>query len=205
MRWQIWQRVTGSWVTVTGKRREGDLLICLYDARSAGVILHGAHAARTPRGRSGPSPRERRCMNIRIGHSHVGRFPEGRQRGARLITVRVPADRARRTVLGHGTLQDSSAHPRLRLRPHSGRGRATASWRGKERTVPSGPNVSQEGHRSRAIRRAAPPCQGLNSFQCPSETISTVPSITLTTVSSSIAYVGTGSRPAHFSAFATSW
>ena len=24
---QIWQRVTGSWLTVTGKRREGDLLI----------------------------------------------------------------------------------------------------------------------------------------------------------------------------------
>jgi hypothetical protein len=29
----------GSWVTVTGKRREGDLLICLYDASPAGVIL----------------------------------------------------------------------------------------------------------------------------------------------------------------------
>jgi hypothetical protein len=26
------QRVTGSWVTVTGKRRESDLLICLHDA-----------------------------------------------------------------------------------------------------------------------------------------------------------------------------
>jgi hypothetical protein len=26
---KIWQRATGSWVTVTGKRREGDLLICL--------------------------------------------------------------------------------------------------------------------------------------------------------------------------------
>jgi hypothetical protein len=39
VRWQIWQRVTGSWVTVTGKRREDDLLICLYDARPAGVIL----------------------------------------------------------------------------------------------------------------------------------------------------------------------
>ena len=50
VRWQIWQRVTGRWVTVTGKRREGDLLICLYDARPAGVILHDAHAARTPRG-----------------------------------------------------------------------------------------------------------------------------------------------------------
>jgi len=50
VQWQIWQRVTGSWVTVTGKRR-GDLLICLYDARPAGVILHCAHAASTPRGR----------------------------------------------------------------------------------------------------------------------------------------------------------
>ena len=38
-RWQISQRVTGSWVTVTGKRREGDLLICLHDASPAGVIL----------------------------------------------------------------------------------------------------------------------------------------------------------------------
>jgi hypothetical protein len=27
VRWQIWQRVTGSWVTVTGKRRERELLI----------------------------------------------------------------------------------------------------------------------------------------------------------------------------------
>jgi hypothetical protein len=39
VRWQIWQRVTGSWVTVTGKRREGDLLICLYDASPAGVTF----------------------------------------------------------------------------------------------------------------------------------------------------------------------
>ena len=31
--------VTGSLVTVTGKRREGDLLICIYDASPAGVIL----------------------------------------------------------------------------------------------------------------------------------------------------------------------
>jgi hypothetical protein len=39
VRWQIWQRVTGRWVTVTGKRREGDLLICPYGASPAGVIL----------------------------------------------------------------------------------------------------------------------------------------------------------------------
>jgi len=37
--WQISQRVTGSRVTVTGKRREDELLICLYDASLAGVIL----------------------------------------------------------------------------------------------------------------------------------------------------------------------
>jgi hypothetical protein len=56
MRWQIRQRVTGSWVTVTGKRPEGDLLICLDDARAAGVILQGTHAARTPCGMSEHSP-----------------------------------------------------------------------------------------------------------------------------------------------------
>ena len=39
VRWQIWQRVTGSWVTVTGKRRGDDLLICLYEASRTGVIL----------------------------------------------------------------------------------------------------------------------------------------------------------------------
>ena len=69
VRWQIWQRVTGSWVTVTGKRREGDLLICLYDARPAGVILHGAHTALTPRGMSGclaaALAQMRRLLNIR--------------------------------------------------------------------------------------------------------------------------------------------
>jgi hypothetical protein len=63
-----------------------------------------------------------------------------------------------------------------------------------------------DNHGSNAISQGlGSPHQGLNSFQCPSETTSTVPSITLTAVSSSIAYVGTGSRPAHFSAFATSW
>jgi hypothetical protein len=43
-------------------------------------------------------------------------------------------------------------------------------------------------------RPSAPLRQGLNSFQCPSETTSTVPSITVTAVASSMAYVGTGSR-----------
>jgi hypothetical protein len=64
VRWQIWQRVTGSWVTVTGKWREGDLLICLYDARPAGMILHGAYAARTPRGMSAHLRARPRCMNM---------------------------------------------------------------------------------------------------------------------------------------------
>jgi hypothetical protein len=31
--------VTGSWVTVTGKRRGDDLIICFHDASPAGVIL----------------------------------------------------------------------------------------------------------------------------------------------------------------------
>jgi hypothetical protein len=31
--------VTWSWVTVTGKQREGDLFICIYDASPAGVIM----------------------------------------------------------------------------------------------------------------------------------------------------------------------
>ena len=50
MRRQIWQRVTGSWVTVKGKRREGGLLICINDAGPSGVIMPQACAARTPRG-----------------------------------------------------------------------------------------------------------------------------------------------------------
>jgi hypothetical protein len=40
VRWQISQRVTGSWVTLTGKRRDEDeLLIWLYDASPTEVIL----------------------------------------------------------------------------------------------------------------------------------------------------------------------
>jgi hypothetical protein len=53
VRWQIWQRVTGSWVTVTGKRREDGLLICLYDASTAEVILPCARAGRAVRGTCG--------------------------------------------------------------------------------------------------------------------------------------------------------
>jgi hypothetical protein len=50
VRWQIWQRVTGRWVTVTGKRREPGLLIRPGDARPVAVTvpcaagtLHGTH------------------------------------------------------------------------------------------------------------------------------------------------------------------
>ena len=57
VRRQIWQRVTGSWVTVTGKGREGDLLIYLYDASPDGLTLHGAHAARSCLPDDGRMPR----------------------------------------------------------------------------------------------------------------------------------------------------
>jgi hypothetical protein len=39
--WHIWQRVTGRWVTVTGKRRELDLLITSYNAGPAAVATPG--------------------------------------------------------------------------------------------------------------------------------------------------------------------
>ena len=44
---------------------------------------------------------------------------------------------------------------------------------------------------------------GLNRFQCPSEITSTASPTTLMAVSSSIAYAGTDSLAAHFSAFAS--
>ena len=40
MRRQIWQRVTGRWVTVTGNRRECVLLICFHDAIPFAVPRH---------------------------------------------------------------------------------------------------------------------------------------------------------------------
>jgi hypothetical protein len=140
VRWQIWQRVTGRWVTVTGKRREGDLLICLHDATLAGVILHGAHAACTPRGRCGKANRLRRCINIRPGLVLVE--PGNRdcratkQRKELLITVRRPAFcagidpwvqgpvRWRRAVhvgIGLGRAKHDKVCPRLR-------GMAAANW-----------------------------------------------------------------------------
>jgi hypothetical protein len=45
------EAMTGNRVTVTGTRREGDLLICLHDVRPAALILHRAHATCTPCGR----------------------------------------------------------------------------------------------------------------------------------------------------------
>jgi hypothetical protein len=45
----------------------------------------------------------------------------------------------------------------------------------------------------------------MNSFQCPSETTSTVPSTTLMAVSSSIAYAGPEIPAAHCSALAMEW
>jgi hypothetical protein len=50
VRWQISQRVTGSWVTVTGNRREDELLIWLYDASFGRVISPCASIERAPRG-----------------------------------------------------------------------------------------------------------------------------------------------------------
>lgn len=49
--WQIRQRVTGRWVTVTGKRRDCEMLINAHDARSAAMTapLCNAHAMRHDR------------------------------------------------------------------------------------------------------------------------------------------------------------
>lgn len=46
---------------------------------------------------------------------------------------------------------------------------------------------------------------GVNNLQCPSETTSTLPPVTLMAVWSSIAYVGAGILAAHCSAMAMSW
>ena len=56
---QIWHRVTGSWVTVTGKRDELDLLITCYYARPSGAssIIYG-HAAQESRGYGSEKPQK---------------------------------------------------------------------------------------------------------------------------------------------------
>jgi hypothetical protein len=57
VRWHIWQRVTGRWVTVTGKRRECDLLIYLLWCQACGsdldLYLRRTHATRQMRERPG--------------------------------------------------------------------------------------------------------------------------------------------------------
>src|SRR3954447_6777915 len=73
------------------------------------------------------------------------------------------------------------------------------------RTRHSGPSSGniKKHWRSRAVRclYSVPLTQepGANSLQSPSETTSTLPSITLTALSSSSAYMGTGIPEAHFS------
>src|SRR5215467_11955887 len=51
VRSQIWQRVTGRWVTVTGKRREREVLITSHEASPPVVTLPPCWAERAPRGR----------------------------------------------------------------------------------------------------------------------------------------------------------
>src|ERR1700685_3427275 len=54
--------MTGSWGTVTVKRREDELVISLYEASPAGVILPCACAERTPRGRRVVRREALRCI-----------------------------------------------------------------------------------------------------------------------------------------------
>jgi hypothetical protein len=44
VRWQIWQRITGRRVTVTGKREVFELLIPTHDARTGSVLAHRGRA-----------------------------------------------------------------------------------------------------------------------------------------------------------------
>jgi hypothetical protein len=53
VRWQIWQRMTGRCVTVTGKRRELELLITSRDAGPVGLTLRRDDGTRTPWGKRG--------------------------------------------------------------------------------------------------------------------------------------------------------
>ena len=61
MRWQISQRVTGSWETVTGKRREFELLIW---PGPAGVVVPYASVQGAPPGMSGKSVELHRCCHL---------------------------------------------------------------------------------------------------------------------------------------------
>src|SRR5579859_984921 len=113
--------MTGSWVTVTGKRREDELVICLYEASPAGVILPCACAERTPRG------------------THKGRWC---QEGARTW----PGDYARRRAGLTVRLDPSSQLPGL---PPCGRGQAgapaAAQRRGRTSLRPASGGRSSRG------------------------------------------------------------
>src|SRR4051812_15904065 len=63
-------------------------------------------------------------------------------------------------------------------------------------TTARGVSSAQEGNRRQGS------AHGVNSFQCPSETTSTVPSLTVMAVWSSMAYAGPGMPAAHLSAAA---
>jgi hypothetical protein len=66
VRSQIWQRVTGTWVTVTGKRRERGVLITFHDA-SPGVTLPSVLA------RTRDSRLHERAFR---GHDGLRKYPE---------------------------------------------------------------------------------------------------------------------------------
>ena len=62
VRSQLWHRVTGRWVTVTGKRRERGVLITFHDASPAGVTLPSV-LARTRDSRQ----KHRNAANVKSG------------------------------------------------------------------------------------------------------------------------------------------
>jgi hypothetical protein len=65
VRSQIWQRVTGRWVTVTGKRRERDVLITSHGASPAGVTLPSACSNARFAALAELHAERRRCIKIR--------------------------------------------------------------------------------------------------------------------------------------------
>ena len=122
-----------------------------------------------------------------------------------------PRGVGRRRLLSNGR-PDTGCQPAARFRRAGAGGSSPARSLRRARPrrdsdrhpISAGQFCASQKAMDRERSAGRPLCQGLNSFQCPSETTSTVPSTTFTAVSSSMAYVGTGSRPAHFSAFATS-
>jgi hypothetical protein len=71
VRSQIWQRVTGRRVTVTGKRRERDVLITSYDASPAGVAWLPCSIERATRCRCA------RCLGAASANTYAS--PPGRR------------------------------------------------------------------------------------------------------------------------------